>query len=384
MSLPHPGLDDLRVRFLTFRDSPAETRAAAAAAFGEARAAERVVLETCHRVELVSVLEERAIAPGQVLRGADAVARVFDVVAGFESAVVAEEQILSQARIAYETAMAQRTSGPVLNELFRRALRFGRHVRSHALPGTDRSLADRAMGWLAERLPATGARAAVVGTGEMGRLLAQGLASRGHTVTVVSRSHERAVRLLETLAGAGHAARIGALDREVAGGADALAIAVRGGAMRLAGGDLDPDALPWTVDLSAPGSVAHDAARILGDRLITLDALAGTTHRPSALAPAVERRLRAEVAGEVERFGEWLRTRGGAGAVALLRGEADAIRERHVRRLRQRASLTDAQLAAVDASAAAMIAELLHGPSVRLRHGNDDAAVVRRLFGIER
>jgi glutamyl-tRNA reductase len=122
---------------------------------------------------------------------------------------------------------------------------------------------------------------------------------------------------------------------------------------------------------------------MLGTRLATLDDLAGAARRPSALAPAVERRLRAEVAGEVERFAEWLRTRRGADAVALLRGEADAIRERHVRRLRQRASLTDAQLAEVDASAAAIVAELLHGPSVRLRNGDADAAVVRRLFGIE-
>lgn len=384
MSLPAPGLDDIRVRFVTFRDTAADGRAAAAAAFADARAAERVVLETCHRVELVSVCEDATIREGQVLSGADAAARVFDVIAGFESAVVAEEQILSQARIAYEDAMARRTSGPVLNELFRRALRFGRHVRSHALPGTDRSLADRAVGWLAERLPPSGARVAVVGTGEMGRLLAHGLASRAHTVTIVSGSRERAERLVESLPGAGHAARLGPVDRGVAGAADALAIAVRGGAMRLAPWDLDETALPWTVDLSAPGSVEPEAAVLLGDRLATLDHLGESTRGQSALDPRVERRLRAEVRGEVERFAAWLETRRGADALALLRGEADAIRERHVQRLRQRSLLTDAQLAAVDATAAAMVAELLHGPSVRLRHGDPDAALVRRLFGIER
>ena len=384
MTLPHPDLDDIRVRYVTFRDTAAEARARAAAAFANARGAERVVLETCHRVELVSVFGDDPTSGGDVVAGARAVTRVFDVVAGFESAVVAEEQILSQARAAYEDAIARRTSGPVLNELFRRALRFGRRVRSHALPGTDRSLADRAVGWLIDRLPSSGRAVGVVGTGEMGRLLAHGVASRSHAVTVVSRSRERAEDLVASLPGAGHTARVGALDREVASSVDALAIAVRGGGVRLTPSHLDPRALPWTVDLTTPGSVAEDAARVLGDRLVTLDGLVASANRPSSLAPAVERRLRAEVSGEVEQFAAWLQTRRGADAVAVLRDEADAIRERHVRRLRQRAALTDAQFAAVEASAAAMVAELLHGPSVRLRHGGADAAAVRRLFGIER
>lgn len=383
VTLPHPELDDIRVRFVTFRETAADERAVAAAMLASAPAVERVTLETCHRVELVSVFEGDVTRVGDVVDGEDAVARVFDVVAGFESAVVAEEQILSQARLAYEDAIARATSGPILNELFRRALRFGRHVRSHALPGADRSLADRALAWLIDRLPSSGASVAVVGTGEMGRLLARGLASRGHAVTVVSRSDERASLLVASLPGAGHAARVGTVDAELAASTRALAIAVRGGGLRLTRGDLDPRRLPWTVDLSTPGSVADDAARVLGDRLITLDGLADSPSRPSSLAPAVERRLRAEVRGEVERFAAWLRTRRGADAVAVLRGEADAIRERHVRRLRRRAELTDAQLAEVEASATAMVAELLHGPSVRLRHGGADAAVVRRLFGIE-
>lgn len=380
----HPELDDIRVRFLTFRETAAAARAAAASAFAEAPAAERVVLETCHRVEVVSVFEDAGAISGDVVAGADAVARVFDVVAGFESAVVAEEQILSQARAAYEDAIARRTSGPVLNELFRRALRFGRHVRSHALPGTDRSIADRAVAWLVARLPSSGRAVAVVGTGEMGRLLAHGVASSGHAVTVVSRSRERADGVVASLPGVGHATRVGALDRALASSVDALAIAVRGGAVRVTPAHLDAAVLPWTVDLSSPGSISEDAARVLGDRVVSLDALATSAGRPSALEPAVERRLRAEVAAQVDEFAAWLQTRRGADAVALLRGEADAIRERHVRRLRQRAALTEAQLAAVEASAAAMVAELLHGPSVRLRHGGADAAAVRRLFGIER
>jgi glutamyl-tRNA reductase len=102
------------------------------------------------------------------------------------------------------------------------------------------------------------------------------------------------------------------------------------------------------------------------------------------LRPATEQRLRADLEVEVERFVAWLEGRRSGDAVALLHREADAVRRRHLERLRTRARLDDAQLAAVEASSAAMLGELLHRPSVELRRGGEDAATVRRLFGLER
>ena len=383
MAHTHPQLDDIRVRYLTFRDTDADARARAASALAEVGGAELVMLETCHRVELVSVLEGRAPLLGDVMSGSAAVQRVFEVVGGFDSAVVAEEQLLGQTRAAYQAAMAAGTSGPVLNELFRRALRFGRHVRSHAAPGADRSLAHLGVRWLAERLPSRGAAVVVVGTGEMGRVLAHGLASLAHDVTILSRSRERATQLLESLPRGRHAVRVGTLDTTAVTSSDALAIAVRGGRPVLTAASLPSGARPWTVDLSVPSSVDAAAAGHLGDHLMTLDALGNATARTTALQPEAERRLRAQVRDEVDGFAAWLRTRRGSAALAVLHGEADAIRRRHLERLRRRSEFTDAQLAAVEASAAAMVAELLHGPTIRLRHGGAEAADVRRLFGLE-
>jgi hypothetical protein len=46
-------------------------------------------------------------------------------------------------------------------------------------------------------------------------------------------------------------------------------------------------------------------------------------------------------------------------------------------------SLNAEQLTAVEAATNAMIGELLHGPTVQLRRGVADAAVIRRLFGVD-
>lgn len=375
------ALDRIEVRYATFRDHPEHERAEFADRLRAVETGERVLIDTCHRVELVSV-DAATPEPAPQLRGFDAVRRVFEVVAGFDSAVVAEEQLLGQVRGAYEDALAAGDSGAILNELLRRALRFGRMVRSHARPGADRSLADPGVAWIRERI-AAGTRVAVAGTGEMGRLVATRLAEAGHPVTVVSASAERGGRLLESLADGDHHLAVGPVRSGLLESSAAIALAVRGRVPLLAAAALPGGDLPWVLDLSSPPAVEPAAVARLGERLLDLDRLGELHGSAPVLAPDVEARLRRRLDEEVDRFAAWLDARRGADALALLHGEADAVRRRHLERLRRRTALDPTQLAAVEAASAAMLGELLHGPTVELRHGGADAATVRRLFRID-
>lgn len=373
-------LSRIRVRFATFRDQASEDRSALARQLESLVADERVLLDTCHRVELFTV--ESMPSDDAHAIGRDAVQRVFEVVAGFDSAVVAEEQLLGQVRGAYESALADGSTGPILNELFRRALRFGRRVRTHARPGTDRSLADPGVAWLLEHLSPRSS-VVVVGTGEMGRLVAIRLADAGHRITIVSASADRGGRLLEQLAGTEHHLGVGTLTAEHVARAGAIAIAIRTREPILTTPLLAAGRHPLTLDLSAPSAVTAGAATLLGDRLLTLDQLSDHTGATPVLAPETEQRLRAELVIEVDGFVAWLDARRGADALAILHGEANAVRQRHLARLQDRTALDQGQLAAVEAASAAMLGELLHGPSLELRRGGADAATVRRLFGLD-
>ena len=377
----HSVLDRLEVRFATFRDAPAEERAQAAEQMRTSQAAEAVLFETCHRVELITVDADRSATSAQQ-RGADAVQRVFEVVAGFDSAVVAEEQLLGQVRSGYEKALVAGQSGPILNELMRRALRFGRLVRSHARPGTDRSLADPATAWLQERVP-RGGRVVVAGAGQMGCLLARGLATVGFPVTIATASEERGRGLLESLPGQGHALAVGPLGRHLVSTASGLALAVRGARPALTSDMVALEATPWVVDLSTPSAVESALAERLGQRLLSLDEL-GQCHGSSpVLEPGVEVRLRRRLGAEVRAFVEWLEGRQGADAASVLHRSAEDVRLRHLDRLRRKGSLDDTQFAAVEAASAAMFGEFLHQPTLELRHGGADADTVRRLFGTD-
>jgi glutamyl-tRNA reductase len=133
------------------------------------------------------------------------------------------------------------------------------------------------------------------------------------------------------------------------------------------------------VDLCAPAGVAAAVRDELGDRLLDLDRLNETiTH----LTPSTERRLRRELTDERDRFVAWLEERRNADGIARLRRHAGELAQRHLDRLRGQSDLRDDQLAAVERMTRALVAELLHEPTVHLRQADDAGHDVERIFGL--
>jgi len=175
-------------------------------------------------------------------------------------------------------------------------------------------------------------------------------------------------------------AGVGTPTPEAIATSDAVVLAVRPRAAIVDATHVTPRAPRFVLDLSTPAAVSRSAALALGERLLALDRLGALGSATPVLDPRVERRLRRELDLEVARFQSWVEARGSSDAVAVLRDGAETLRRRHLDRLVRRARLAPDQAAAVDAASAAMLGELLHGPSVELRRGGADADLVRRLF----
>jgi glutamyl-tRNA reductase len=175
-----------------------------------------VSLATCHRVELyvegtgTNIEATAAFAafvgfaphalPARPIVRCDRAAgdHLLRVAAGLESAVLGEDQVLSQVRAAYRAATLARLAGPRLHRLFHAAFRAGRRVRSEtALGSGPRSLAACGVSTLLRRMAgAHGRRVLILGSGEMARLTAYRLAERGvDEVLVASRTRARAEAL---------------------------------------------------------------------------------------------------------------------------------------------------------------------------------------------
>ena len=162
---------------------------------------EAVILSTCLRTEIYAVVERfhdgvaeieefLATISGTPVESLtehltvrfddDVISHLFSVAAGLDSAVIGESEVLGQVRRAWERAQSEQVSGPVLGALFRHAVETGKRVRSEtAIARGITSLSHGAVALAADRRPGglAGARVLVVGAGEMGEGVTQALAA---------------------------------------------------------------------------------------------------------------------------------------------------------------------------------------------------------------
>jgi glutamyl-tRNA reductase len=174
---------------------------------------EVMLLSTCNRVEvyacgsrtspeiLVNALATiRGIAPEAlrehcfVNQREDAARHIFRVTASLESIVVGEPQILGQIKDAYQSALSSGTMGAVLGRCLTMAFHGAKRVRTEteiarggaSVPSVAVDLAGRIFGEL------RGAKALIVGAGDMARQTAVHLKTAGVAkIAVVNRSEAR-------------------------------------------------------------------------------------------------------------------------------------------------------------------------------------------------
>lgn len=350
---------------------------------------EGVLLSTCNRTELYlvegdreaasaawSLLDERlggdASGYGYVRRDREAAAHLFRVASGMDSMVIGEAQIHGQVRDAWE--MSRPASGTVLNRLFQSALLVGGRVRSETTIGHGTLSVSSAAVQLAKKIfgSLAGRRAMVLGAGEMAELALASLQHEGVRAAVVAnRTFERAQMLAAQYgATAVHydEAWTALVDIDVLLCSSASphpvvsAARVRDAAARRGDRPL------CILDIALPRDVEPSVASLDNVYLYDLDDLravvsANVARRQSEL-PAAE----AVIAGEVEKFWQWVAGLAAVPVVTRLRNEMNRVRERELAvAMRKLSDLTPEQRATVEHFSQSLMNKFMHEPSVRLR-----------------
>ncbi len=377
---------------------------------------EAVVLSTCNRTEVYAVAEKFHGAFGDIrdffceLGGLDpmelaphlysqhddaAIAHLFEVASGLQSAVLGESEILGQVRHAWERAQAEGGARSTLNLLFRHALETGKRARTETAIGRGTaSVSHAAVEMAVARLGALdGRRVLIVGAGEMGAGIAVALRRAGAgSITVVSRTVDRAAALAGRVDG-----RVVPFSSLPACLADADLVLTCTGAGdvvvdrdMLASARTGPAAPVLIVDIAVPRDVAADVATLPGVTLLNLDDLRDWAAAGLAARAAEASDVQQIVRTEVEHFVMESTARQAAPLVAQLYERADDVRRaevgRHAGRLR---ALTPDQHDAIEALTRGIVAKLLHRVSVRLKDdagtpmGERNAAAVRDLFDLD-
>ncbi len=364
---------------------------------------EAVILSTCLRTEVYAVVERfhdgvaelqdflaavsgspvDALAERLTIRFDDDVAvHLFSVASGLDSAVIGESEVLGQVRRAWEKAQAEGSSGPILGALFRHSVETGKRVRSEtAIARGVTSMSHGAVALGAERRAGglAGARILVIGAGEMGTGVAQALNGHGAAEVVIAnrttdRGEEVVAGLPSSVAGSVRAESSDDL-LPLIQSADVVfstvgvthpiietPMVVAAAARREGAGPL------LVIDLGVPRNVEPAAGALEGVELLDMEdlraAVAGAlSGRREEVTAATE-----IVAEEVERFRTAARARDAAPIVSAMRSRVEDARRAEIAKQRGRSSeLSDEQWEQVDATTRAVVAKLLHQPTVALK-----------------
>jgi glutamyl-tRNA reductase len=377
---------------------------------------EAVVLSTCNRTEVYAVAERfhgafqdvrdflaevAFLAPEDfsdhlyVHYDSTAVSHLLEVVAGLDSAVLGESEILGQVKSAWERARQEGAAGPGLNLLFRHAVEAGKRVRTETAIGRHTtSVSQAAVAMAADRLGSlAGRRGLVLGAGDMGEAMALGLAKAGTELSIANRTWSTAEALAARLAGrAVPLADVPGALAEV----DVVLSSTGAAAPLLEVDDVEPvlagrDGRPLLiVDIAVPRDVDPAVGALPGVTLLDMDDLrafadAGTSSRQGEVAT-----VRTLLDEELEAYLAATSAREVAPMIVALRDRAEGVRRGEVERFRARlADLDDAQAEAVEALTRGIIGKLLHDPSVVLKdaagssRGERLMAAARELFALE-
>lgn len=377
---------------------------------------EAVLVSTCNRTEAY-IVAERFHAAYQEVRDVlaelahvapedfadhlyvhyddEAVRHLFRVTAGVDSDVLGDTEVQGQVRTAWKTGVTEGTVGPVLNLLFRHAVETGKRARTDTgIARGTASVSHAAVEMAAEHLGTVSGRTVlVIGAGAMGRSMATALRGAGAArVLVANRTAEKAAAL--ALEVDGEVVALSGLPEALAQ-CDVLLTSTGATSVIIDHTELEPALIRrardplLVVDVAVPRDVDPSVGELPGVTLLDIDDLrrfaqAGIEGRRREIT-AVE----ALVALEVDRYRSEVSARSAAPLVAALHSRAEDLRQAEIARFATRlADLDERQRAAVDALTHALLAKVLHEPTVKLKSlagtptGDRLAEAVRHIYDL--
>jgi glutamyl-tRNA reductase len=406
---------------LDLRERLSLTEGSAAGALRELTQAagihEAAAISTCNRTELylivsdpvdaestaLGVLTRQAeIRPTELLshlyslRSSEAARHLMRVTAGLDSMILGEAEVQGQVKRAYELALVEGVTGPVLNRLFHSALAAGGRVREEtavgekgvSIPSVAVELARRALGDLADR------RVLIVGAGETAELVARALVARGiDTVFVANRHYDRAIGLAQRFDGT--AVRFEELPLEMER-ADVVVSATNSPHHVVERDGLETVMLErggrplLLIDIAVPRDIEPDCREVPRVTVYDIDDIQQIVERNASGREAEATQAERIIEAELDRFERWLATLEVVPTISALRERGEEIVRRVMAENEPRwENLSEADRERIEAMAKAIASRLLHEPTVRMRRsaGSEDAylyvSALRQLFGLD-
>jgi glutamyl-tRNA reductase len=399
---------------LAFSDA---TLAEALAHFRPPEVQELVILSTCNRVEMYMQTSDvdasvasavafvaacHAVPPTQFTphlyqwTELEAVRHLFRVAASLDSLVLGEPQILGQVKAAYLAAQAAGRTGMIFSQLFERALRMAKTIRTetgisdHAVSVSYAAveLAKKIFESLQQRT------VMVLGAGDTAELAARHLVSQGVTrVFIANRTSERAFLLAQALQAKAipweafpeHLAYTDIVISSTSAPHPIIAPAMVREALRAR-----RSRPMFFIDIAVPRDVDPAVNTLENVFLYDIDDLHNVVQENRRERQHEALAAEALIWQEVQQFQQWLAVRDAVPTIVAMRQHAEAIRLQELERaLHKLGPLDERQRRVLEALTCGIVNKLLHAPTVNLKRASpggqvrDAVHVVRHLFNLD-
>ena len=377
---------------------------------------EAVVLSTCNRTEIY-VFAEKFHGAYQDVRDFlsdlsdlpaedfsdylyvhyedEAIRHLFSVTCGLDSAVVGENEIQHQVKVAWKKAQEENTCGPIINAAFRRALEVGKRVRTQTgLSKNTPSIARAVVDMAAEHLNGLQAKKVLLlGAGEMGEGMATSLYENEiGEIIFANRNLDNARKLASTSGSKAIAIEeipkyLNEVDLFIS--STAAPEALFNSEQLLNESDRKDQKNLLIIDIAIPRDIDPSVADVTGVTLLDMDNL-----RDFAEPSRVQREtdlviVRKVISEETNRFLDQQSARKVAPLITEFRDSAEEIRQIELKRFEARlANLSDDQRNAIESLTQGILGKILHDPTVSLNEaagsprGERLADALRELFNL--
>lgn len=380
---------------------------------------EGILLSTCNRVEVYSVVDDVEAGYGRIQEfladthlslsseqltphlywhtGDRAIGHLFRVAASLDSMIIGESQILGQLKDAFEVALTHKTTGVIMNKVVKKAISVAKRVRTETKISEMAVSVSYAAVELAKKIFSDLHEKTVllVGAGEMAKLAARHLIAHGvGHVRITTRTPQHAVDLADKFGGT--AVPFDQFKDDMAS-ADIVLVST-GAAHYLVGAEDVHRAVKermnrpmFLIDISVPRNIDPAVRHVDNAFLFDIDDLKHRVEQNRAERVQEAEKAERMVLDEVTTMLDWMKSLEVTPTIVALRNHVDDLKRAEVDKVLARLphlSSQDREL--VEGLASSIVNKLIHRTMVTLKaevnssSGPAFVEAARRFFSLDR